>query len=209
MAITNGYTDLTSIKANLGISDSTDDSILETAVEAASRKIDEHCGRRFWVDATDKTRYFTPDHPWALRCGPHTQTADLVSVTSLAVDTTGNGTFNLSLTQGTDYFLGPLGNPDSVYWRIQLFQAGSRCWPVGIIDSVKVVGKFGISSVPTDVEQACLIQAAKIFQVAKDGGGGFSDFGAAGGSLGSMFLERSASMLLEAWVHPLRKMMVG
>ena len=48
MAITNGYTTLSSIKAYMGISGSAQDDNLERAVETASRQIDKIAGRKFF-----------------------------------------------------------------------------------------------------------------------------------------------------------------
>lgn len=205
MAISNGYTDLSTLKGYLNIGDTDNDTELETAIEAASRKIDDHCGRRFWVDAEDVTRYFTPDTARTVRLGPHIETADVASITSVTVDTSGNGSYDQTWTEGTHFRAGPLGNPDGVYWRLDTIVSTGRCWPA-VQDSVKIVGTFGIETVPTDVKQACIIQAAKVFQVSTDGGGGFSDFGTEGGSIQSMFLERSVKMLLDRWVHPLRRL---
>lgn len=209
MAITNGYTDLATLKSALSITDTADDTELEASIEAASRRIDAHCGRRFWQDASDVTRYFTASSWHTLRLGPHHDTADVAAVTSLAVDTTGNGTHNLTLTEGSDFALSPRGNPDGVYWRVEILRTSGRCFPVGLRDGIKIVGTFGIATVPDAVAEACIVQSAKLFQVKKDGGGGFSSFASEGGSLGSLFLERSAAMLLDGHVHPLKRLQVA
>jgi hypothetical protein len=47
MAITNGYATLLDVKAALRITDSIDDSLLETAIESASRMIDGFTARTF------------------------------------------------------------------------------------------------------------------------------------------------------------------
>jgi hypothetical protein len=52
MAITNGYATLAQVKSALRISDSIDDSILEMAVESASRAIDGHAARHFYSTGT-------------------------------------------------------------------------------------------------------------------------------------------------------------
>lgn len=214
MAITNGYTTLANVKSHLGIGDTNDDTELEAAIETASRKIDEHCGRRFWRDSSDVTRYFTPTNPRTLWLGPHIQTADVATVTTLKVDTTGNGTYDLTLTEGTDFFLAPKGNPDSVFWRVELVRSTWRCWP-DLPDSVEIVGTFGINGAPTNVAEACVLQASKLFQVAKDGGGGLTDQFQGGSvrettaNLQSRYLERSAEMLLVTSIHPTRRVQVA
>jgi hypothetical protein len=60
LAITNGYATLAQIKSATRIQDSIDDSLLEMAIESASRAIDGHAGRYFYSSGT-ATRYFTAD----------------------------------------------------------------------------------------------------------------------------------------------------
>ena len=48
MAITNGYASLTEVKAALRITDTIDDSLLEMAIESASRLIDGYASRQFY-----------------------------------------------------------------------------------------------------------------------------------------------------------------
>lgn len=48
MAITNGYATLAEVKSALRITDSVDDTLLEMAVESASRLIDGYAGRFFY-----------------------------------------------------------------------------------------------------------------------------------------------------------------
>jgi phage gp36-like protein len=48
MAIVNGYATLDEVKAALRISDTVDDSLLEIAIESASRMIDGYAMRNFY-----------------------------------------------------------------------------------------------------------------------------------------------------------------
>ena len=48
MAIVNGYCTLAQVKAALRITDTTDDTLIENSVEAASRLIDGHAMRNFY-----------------------------------------------------------------------------------------------------------------------------------------------------------------
>jgi hypothetical protein len=57
LAITNGYASLNEVKAALRITDNVDDSLLEMAVESASRLIDGYASRQFYSYGT-ATRYF-------------------------------------------------------------------------------------------------------------------------------------------------------
>lgn len=159
MAITNGYCTLAELKAALRISDSTDDVLLENTIEAASRRIDGYCGRYFYqqnavlkVFARNELVVFLRD--------------DLVSVTTLAADTSGDQTFVTTFTANTDFALEPynaalLGIP---YNRITA--VGGKTFPIFTIPpipGVKITGVFGYPSVPDDVREACVLLAARGF----------------------------------------------
>jgi len=79
LAITNGYCTLAQIKAAARISDSVDDSLLEMAVESASRAIDGHAGRYFYSSGT-ATRYYASDDSFMTQI-------DDVSSTALTLQT--------------------------------------------------------------------------------------------------------------------------
>ena len=48
MAIQNGYATLSEVKADLRLTDNVDDSLLERAIEGASRRVDGYCNRFFY-----------------------------------------------------------------------------------------------------------------------------------------------------------------
>jgi len=52
VAITNGYCTLAEVKAALRVTDSVDDTLIENAIEGASRRIDGYCGRWFYKTAS-------------------------------------------------------------------------------------------------------------------------------------------------------------
>lgn len=173
MAIVNGYATLAEVKARLGITDSTYDSVLEAVVEAASRGIDNYADRRFY--AATETRYFTAcDSTYAL-------IDDVVSVTTLATDNDGNRAYGTTWAS-TDYDLSPFnaiarGAP---YTRIDVAPLGSKTFPL-YTRAVKVVGSFGYAAaVPDVINEAALILSARFFR-RKDsplGVAGFGDLGA-------------------------------
>ena len=70
MAITNGYCTLSQIKAAVRITDSVDDTLLEMAVESASRMIDAECDRNFY--STNATRDFTPNDAYTVDTDDYT-----------------------------------------------------------------------------------------------------------------------------------------
>ena len=52
MAVANGYASLAEVKAAARITDTVDDALLEIAIESASRAIDGHTHRNFYVAGT-------------------------------------------------------------------------------------------------------------------------------------------------------------
>lgn len=160
MAITNGYCSLAEVKAALRITDSVDDSLLEIAVESASRLVDGYAGRNFYSSGS-AVRYFTPED--RIVC----EIDDLISLTSLEVSADLDGVFDQTWTS-TDYQLEPLnGKVDGLTgWPATRIRAvGDFIFGTNIGEaSVKVTGTWGWSAVPIAVKQATVIQASRIFK---------------------------------------------
>jgi hypothetical protein len=181
MALTNSYATLATLKSYLGISVSTLDTQLESALNAASRSIDNYCGRRFWTDPSVVTRTFA---------GNGSNLLDLpdgiATTTGLVVktDTTADGTFATTWA-ATDYQLlpvnAPYAFPEAEPWtQIQAlgaytFLAGTAARP----NAVQITAKWGWPAVPDPVVQACLIKASRLFhrKDSPQGIAGFGDFG--------------------------------
>jgi len=158
MAITNGYATLAQVKAAMRITDSVDDDLLETAIESASRQIDGHCERRFYTTAT--TRIYTPNDSFVCEID------DLVSITSLKTSSDVDGSFDTTWAND-DYQLEPLngiaGGMDVSYTQIRA--TGDYLFPLsGGEATVQVVGTFGWASVPSDIEQACIIASQRQYK---------------------------------------------
>lgn len=158
MAITNGYATLAEVKAALRISDSVDDTLLEKAIEGASRRIDGYCGRFFYQKAA--TVRFFPVHEF--KCA----IPDLASSTlTLSTDSSGDGTFSTVWTVG-QYQLEPLdvvleGRP----YR-SIVAVGSETFPLYTtpsLASVQVQGTWGWPAVPHDVREACVLLSIRGF----------------------------------------------
>lgn len=175
MAIANGYASLTQIKAAARITDAVDDSLLEMAVESASRMIDAECDRNFYASGT-ATRDFTPNDLYTV------DTDDLTSIVSVKLDDTGDLTFPITIA-ATDYQTEPLnqrvsGNPYPIY---RLRMIGDYLLPVwGRQATVRIQGIYGFTPLPIQVTQACIIQASRIFKRLDSplGVAGFGDMGA-------------------------------
>jgi len=158
MAITNGYATLAQVKAAMRINDSVDDTLIETAIESASRQIDGHCERRFYTTAT--TRIYTPNDSFVCEID------DLVSITSLKTSSDVDGSFDTTWA-ADDYQLEPLngiaGGMDVSYTQIRA--TGDYLFPLsGGEATVQVVGTFGWATVPTDIEQACIILSQRQYK---------------------------------------------
>jgi hypothetical protein len=180
MAIVNGYATLSDVKAAARITDSIDDSLLELSIEASSREIDGICERVFY-NAGTATRTYIPTDLFLL------ETDDIVSVTSIKSDTTGEGGFNLTWDT-SDYQLEPLnglaGGIVTPFTRVRA--VGDKLWPIyeprdinSGQASVEITGVFGFATVPTAIRQATILMALRQFKRYDSplGAAGFGDLG--------------------------------
>lgn len=182
VALNKRYCSVEELKSRLAIPDTGDDLELQFAVEAASRSIDEVCGRYFWR-GTD-TRTYVPESI------SRQSLDDLVSVTTLKVDRDGDGVFEETWTQGTDYQLevapghfNPAAKGEQWPYTGAVVITGGKLFPFVWLwshyDRVQVTGVFGWPAVPALVKQATLIAATDLFR-RKDapfGVAGFGEFG--------------------------------
>jgi hypothetical protein len=183
MAITNGYATLAEVKAAARITDTIDDSLLELAIESSSRDLDAYTERVFYsTGATAVTRVYIPQDIYLV------ETDDIISVNTLKSDSTGNGTFDITWTPGTDFQLEPLngraGGIDTPFTRIRAI--GEYLWPVyeprnvnSNQASVQVTGVFGFATVPIAIKQATILAALRAYKRYESPTGvlGFSDMG--------------------------------
>jgi hypothetical protein len=159
MAITQGYCSLSQIKAAIRVTDAIDDSLLEMAVESASRMIDAETDRNFYSSGT-ATRDFVPNDSYTV------DTDDLTSIVSVKLDDTGDLTFPITLAP-TDYQTEPLnqrvsGNAYPIY---RLRMIGDYLLPEWFNQAtVRIEGVYGFTPVPIQVVQATIIQASRIFK---------------------------------------------
>ena len=168
MAIENGYAPLADVKAALRITDTVDDGLLEISIEAASREIDGFCERFFY--STSATRVYLPTDSLT------THTDDIQTVTTLKVDTAGDGTFDQTWTT-SDFQLSPLnGIAGGIETPFNTVSAvGDYLFPIyqprnveAQQASVQIVGVFGFASIPTAVKQACIILSMRQFSRVPD-----------------------------------------
>jgi hypothetical protein len=197
MAITNGYATLAQVKSALRISDAIDDSILEMAVEAASRAIDGHAARYFYSSGT-ATRLYAADDSFVVQTDDIAGTAIVLQTSSA-----GDGIFDTTFAP-IDYQLEPLnGNVDGLtvpFTRIRAVE--NYLFPVEVEQAlVKVTAVFGWASVPIAITQATIIQASRIYKRLE------SPLGVAGfGELGAISVTRDLDPDVAQLVAPYRRM---
>jgi hypothetical protein len=180
MAISNGYASLSEVKAAARIADTIDDALLEISIEASSREIDGICERVFYPSGT-AVRTYIPTDLFLL------ETDDIVSVTTIKSDSTGEGGFDLTWDEA-DYQLEPLNNLaggiTTPFTRIRA--VGSKLWPIyqprdinAGQASVQITGVFGFASVPIAIKQATIIMSLRQFKRYDSplGAAGFGDLG--------------------------------
>lgn len=152
----NEYVTSGELKATLSLTGETfADADIAVAVESASRAVDDLCGRRFYKDASAVARYYTPPSPRVLVID------DMVTLTSVKLDTDGDGTFGTTWTSGTEFVPLPLnaaadGKP---YTRLEVRAHSSAYFRQGYDKSVEVTAIFGWDAVPPAVENATSILA--------------------------------------------------
>ena len=197
MAMTNPYASLNQVKAALRITDSVDDTLLEMAIESASRAIDGHAGRYFYSSGT-ATRIYAADDASIVQIDDLGGTA-ITLQTDPDADNTWADTWAV-----TDYQLEPVnGIVDGLatpYTRIRA--TGDYNFPTLNGEAlVKVTGVFGWSAVPTAITQACVIQSSRIFKRLD------SPLGVAGfGDMGAIRVSRYLDPDVEQLVAPFRKL---
>jgi hypothetical protein len=195
MAITNGYATLSETKAALRITDSVDDSLLEMAIESASRLIDGYTYRYFY-NAGTATRDFVASDSYL------TIIDDLISLSELkTTDEIGSE----YVTWGSaDYQLRPVnGKQDglNVPYTSILSTDDLLFNILGEQALVRVTGVWGWSAVPIAVKQATIIQSSRIYKRLD------SPLGVAGfGDLGAIRVGRSLDPDVEQLVMPYRIM---
>lgn len=158
MAITNGYATLADVKAALKITDNMDDSLLEIAVESASREIDGYTGRYFYNGGT-ATRNYAATDSWV------TFVDDLQSVSELSTTDEVGGSY--TVWTANDFQLEPLnGLVNGLTQPYTSIRAVNQYVFPFLADRalVKVTGVWGWASVPVAVKQATILLAARIFK---------------------------------------------
>lgn len=183
MAVTNGYCTRAQLQEHFGDTiTAIDVDLLDRAINAASRAIDRHCGRRFWMDAAVVARQYRPGDAYSVFVDDIATSAGVIVKT----DTTGDGTY-ATTWDSNDFDLEPRnaavvasGSTGDAYSFWQITAIDDKTFPLhDRRATLQVTAKFGWSAVPVDVEEACILKAASLLK-RKDapfGVAGFGDFG--------------------------------
>lgn len=154
------------VRSTLGLSGTTySDPDINRAVIAASRVIDSICGRFFYLDTVDTIRYYSPE------TGYRATIEDITTVTAVAVDLDGDGTFETPLTVNSAVLPHPLNAAalERPYTSLSIHPRGvsayfSTVWP----RSLRVTGRHGWPEVPDAIVQATAIIAPQIYRRSRD-----------------------------------------
>jgi len=158
MAITNGYATLAEVKAALRLTDTVDDTLLEMAIESASRLVDGYSGRYFYNAGTATKNFAAQDNYIVV-------TEDLQSVSSLQDTNQIGGSYTTWETD--EYQLEPLnGKADGISMPYtQIRAVGGNFFNLNVGDAlVRITGVWGWAAVPIAIKQATIIQASRIFK---------------------------------------------
>jgi len=161
----NEYGTLASLKARLGIDDTTDDAILAAVLEAVSRWVDMECGRHFYKSAAG-VRYYTAEFPDLLFVD------DLTAVTTLKTDEDGDRVYERTWA-ATDYDLLPFNaqqqSQPQPFTRIEVTPNGLYSFPIGLAKAVQLTADLGYvtgasTAAPGPILEATLLQSERIFK---------------------------------------------
>src|SRR5262245_9113373 len=154
MAVTDAYETAANYRAAIDKVDTGEDAEVLVDLTAVTRFIEKEVGRFFTKDASAVDRYYYGQGYTELYVD------DLVSVTSIKIDTDRDGSFaDETALATTDYELWPLnagaGSEPSPYRCVRATEWGTvGVWPAG--SKVAVNGVFGWPAVPESVKRACI-----------------------------------------------------
>jgi hypothetical protein len=162
-------------------------------LDAASRKVDEFCGRRFYLDVdANQVRYYSPDDPYTLRVD------DISVITTLKSDDAGDGTFENTWTLNTDYVREPLNAASDLepWSKLCVHPSGAHFFPTGFPRSVELTGQFGWPAVPSPVRMATKMVAHRFLKRLREAPHGVVGFGMDGAVVRMMSIDPDVEDLL-------------
>lgn len=179
MALGDSYATVKELKDRMGITSSADDGRIAEALNAASRWVEDECGRQFNKTTSASARVYTVDETGLMHVDDFHTTTGLVVQT----DDVGSGTFATTWAT-TDYELYPLGGVvggESGWPFSEIRAVSTRLFPTTTgRGALQVTAQWGWPAVPSPVKEATLIFAEALFKLkdAPHGVAGFEAYGA-------------------------------
>jgi hypothetical protein len=150
------YCDIDEVKRYLGITEDSDDALIEQSILAAKAAIDAYCDTVFDV-STDTTKYFSSRGVFIFGAYLHLGRNRLAaSPTSVVI-------------AGTDVTSDLIPMPDErPITQLYLMSSAPKTWRDGGDDpaiAIAITGKWGYSTTaPSDIKQAAVIWASSLYQ---------------------------------------------
>jgi hypothetical protein len=158
--------------------------------------IDDYTARFFYQDGSAQSpvvRYYTAQDPWTMNVD------DITTITQIATDDNFNQTWD-TVWATSDFMVEPINNPRKGWPYTRLLATGRYVFPYYLPQAVKVTGIWGWTAIPSEVNQACIIQSSRLFVRRQ------SPFGIAGTpELGTVRLTSRLDPDVEALLRPFRK----
>lgn len=152
------YADLTLLKLALAfpVADVTRDDLLNAALSAASRSIDDHCGRRFYLDGSATPRSYRPGD----RIADCQFLTDDMGAAPTKVETGNDSDGWEDITADVEFA------PENAVARGEAITGliNDDGWALGYRDRVRVTARWGFPRVPDQIVQATLILAARLYR---------------------------------------------
>lgn len=155
------------------IDSTVDDEQIGVAVDAAQLEVEKFCKRSFTVPSGTSVRYFNAVSGSQVEFVESSGWRhDLANTTGLVVqvDSDGDGTYDLTLTANTHFYLEPVntarGTVTWPYTGLCVKASADVSLPSavpGYVPAVKVTGRFGWPAVPESVKMATKLAANAMF----------------------------------------------
>lgn len=143
------------------------DGLLAKALDAAHDSIDRKCGRRFYLDGAATARTYDPsDRVVSDRGRQFLLVDDVGSLTGFAVAT---GVSVFTAVSGTVEH-----RPENALARgraITSLMLADQAWPTDPFTRVRVTARWGWPTVPSEISEATLLHANRLFARAKSPAG--------------------------------------
>lgn len=158
----NEYASLADLKLAIQETNSDRDALLNKALEAASRAIDDLAGRRFYTDTSATVRVYSPAGRVLVdEDGDRLLVDDIATLTDLVVQVGSGGSY--TTVAAAEYETKPdnaiaEGRPITSLLRL------SNVWAALPTTRVRVTARWGWPAVPPQIAQAALIQASRLYR---------------------------------------------